>query len=227
VANLNAEQVDGHDAGTAAGNVLVLDGSGLVPTGNIPDLSSTYNTPTNTAVLTNKTFDTAGTGNVFKVNGTQISDKTGTGKVVLDTSPVLTTPNIGAATGASAIVTGRIDGTIGMVLSTAGSATTISSTGNSASYYMNQGDSDAHSVYTLPTAAAGLQYCVKNYTGISRAIKIVPSATGQYIDVDGTLTTNTTGYVISGGAAGDGACVVGVDSTHWVFYSQKGTWTRN
>jgi len=39
VTNLNVEQVDGHDAGTSAGNVLVLDGSGLVPVGNVPSLS--------------------------------------------------------------------------------------------------------------------------------------------------------------------------------------------
>ena len=39
VANLNVEQVDGHDAGTSANNVLVLDGGGLVPAANVPDLA--------------------------------------------------------------------------------------------------------------------------------------------------------------------------------------------
>src|SRR6185437_3585079 len=34
-------------------------------------------------VFTNKTFDTSGTGNVLKVNGTQLSAVTGTGAVVL------------------------------------------------------------------------------------------------------------------------------------------------
>lgn len=42
-----------------------------------------------TDTLTNKTFDTGATGNVFKINGTQISDKTGTGKAVLDTAPTI------------------------------------------------------------------------------------------------------------------------------------------
>ncbi len=41
------------------------------------------------ATLTNKTFDTAGSGNVLKINGTQVSDITGTGKVVLDNSPTI------------------------------------------------------------------------------------------------------------------------------------------
>lgn len=47
-----------------------------------------------TGTITGLTFDTAGSGNVLKINGTAVSDKTGTGKVVLDTSPTLTTPAI-------------------------------------------------------------------------------------------------------------------------------------
>lgn len=54
-----------------------------------------------TDVLTNKTLDTAGAGNILKINGTAISDKTGTGKVVLDTSPTLVTPVLGVATATS------------------------------------------------------------------------------------------------------------------------------
>jgi hypothetical protein len=51
--------------------------------------------------FTNKTFDTAATGNVLKINGTQVSDVTGTGKVVLDTSPTLTTPTVDQINGAT------------------------------------------------------------------------------------------------------------------------------
>lgn len=43
-----------------------------------------------TATLTNKTFDTAGAGNSLAINGTAVTDTTGTGKVVLDASPALT-----------------------------------------------------------------------------------------------------------------------------------------
>lgn len=42
-----------------------------------------------TDTLTNKTFDTAGAGNAFFINGTQITSKTGGGAVVLATSPFL------------------------------------------------------------------------------------------------------------------------------------------
>lgn len=57
-----------------------------------------FTSPTTTDTFTNKTYDTAGTGNVFKINGTAISDKTGTGKAVLDTSPTLVTPLLGTPT---------------------------------------------------------------------------------------------------------------------------------
>lgn len=65
-----------------------------------------------TDILTNKTYDTAGAGNVFKINGTQISDKTGTGKAVLDNTPTLITPVIGAATGTSLSVSGQLTSTV-------------------------------------------------------------------------------------------------------------------
>lgn len=61
-----------------------------------PDLTS-YLTASNTATLTNKTFDTAGTGNSFKINGTAITANTGSGSNVLATNPTLVTPTLGVA----------------------------------------------------------------------------------------------------------------------------------
>lgn len=54
-----------------------------------------------TDTFTNKTFDTAGTGNSFSINGTAITAVTGTGSVVLATSPALVTPTLGVATATS------------------------------------------------------------------------------------------------------------------------------
>ena len=53
-----------------------IDVTGTISGGGVMTESSTN-------VLTNKTFDTAGAGNVLKVNGTQISAVTGTGAAVL------------------------------------------------------------------------------------------------------------------------------------------------
>lgn len=47
-------------------------------------------TASSTNTLTNKTYDTAGTGNSFKINGTAITAVTGTGSAVLAVSPALT-----------------------------------------------------------------------------------------------------------------------------------------
>jgi hypothetical protein len=84
---------------------------------------------------------------------------------------------------------------------------------------------------TLPTAAAGIQYCVSNgYNGSNPntgVVAIGTSAAGQFIiDMTGALSASG-GYVSSGGAARDSACVVGVDSTHWLLYVKSGTWTTH
>lgn len=54
-----------------------------------------------TATLTNKTFDTAGAGNVFKIAGVTVSAVTGTGSNVMATTPTLVTPVLGVATATS------------------------------------------------------------------------------------------------------------------------------
>lgn len=63
--------------------------------------TDTYVGRATTDTLTNKTFDTGATGNVFKIAGTQISATNGSGAAVLTTSPVLVTPTIGAASATS------------------------------------------------------------------------------------------------------------------------------
>jgi hypothetical protein len=49
-------------------------------------------------VLTNKTFDTAGAGNSFSINGVAATANTGTGALARAVSPVFTTPSLGVAT---------------------------------------------------------------------------------------------------------------------------------
>jgi hypothetical protein len=114
--------------------------------------------------------------------------------------------------------------------------TTTKTTGTTATlstcFTVNQEATAATGVtYTLPTAAAGLQYCIDNDWNGSAAttgiLTFATSASGQFMTfTDGTLTA-TGGNVTSGGAARDGACVYGIDSTHWMFLPHSGTWTKH
>jgi hypothetical protein len=84
--------------------------------------------------------------------------------------------------------------------------------------------------YNLPTTInPGAQYCVKNgyNAGADTGTLEIKANTSQFIIfTDGTLTASA-GFVQSGGAAVDAACVVGYDSTHWMLYVQSGTWTEH
>ena len=86
----------------------------------LPDATDTLVGKATTDTLTNKTFNTAGTGNSFSINGTAITAVAGTGAVVLANTPTLITPNIGAATGTSLVLSGD--------LTVNGTTTTINST---------------------------------------------------------------------------------------------------
>lgn len=140
------------------------------------------------------------------------------------------TPIAGAITPTSLIASGIADGQAPMTVTTGASAT-LGGT-YSSGYTVNENATAATAItYTLPTAVAGKQYCVANgYNGSAAntgTLEILTSASGQFvIFTDGTLSA-TGGFVISGGAAGDKACVVGVDSTHWLLYVQSGTWVKH
>lgn len=93
----------------------------IINTGTLtlPTSTDTLVGAATTNTLTNKTFDTAGTGNVLKINSTQVSAVTGTGSVVLATSPTITTPSIGGPFG----LLGTTSGTTLITTGTTGGGT--------------------------------------------------------------------------------------------------------
>ena len=154
----------------------------------------------------------------------------GSNVTTIKTSVTLTTPVIGAATGTSLLLTGNIDGTAPVIVTT-GTTGTPGATFNHSYSFNQEATAGTGVTYTLPTAAAGKQYCVANDnngtnpdTGV---LTVATSAAGQFIVfTDGTLSA-TGGNVTSGGAAADSACFVGIDTTHWHMFVQSGTWTKH
>ena len=82
-------------SGSTSGTTALAASATASGTLTLPAATDTLVGKATTDTFTNKTFDTAGTGNSFKINGTSITTVTGTGDVVLSTSPTLVTPILG------------------------------------------------------------------------------------------------------------------------------------
>lgn len=76
--------------------IATINNGGTV---TLPTGANTLVARATTDTLTNKTYDTAGGGNSFLINGVPVTNNTGTGSVVRDTSATLTTPVIVNAEG--------------------------------------------------------------------------------------------------------------------------------
>lgn len=84
--------------GSSSGDTTLQATAAASGTLTLPAATDTIVGKATTDTFTNKTLDTAGTGNVLRINGTQVSAVTGTGSVVLATSPTLVTPLLGTPT---------------------------------------------------------------------------------------------------------------------------------
>ena len=82
--------------------IAVISNTGAL---SLPTSTDTLVGKATTDTFTNKTFDTAGTGNTFKINGTTISSTSGTGAAVLVVSPTLTGTTLATNLTASGTVT--------------------------------------------------------------------------------------------------------------------------
>jgi hypothetical protein len=71
---------------------------------------------------------------------------------------------------------------------------------------------------TLPGAAAGLHYCIVNFTGDDQVIAFTDATDVALNEVNspGDRVTNTTVY--------DNICLTAIDTTNWVTLSSVGTW---
>ena len=78
---------------------------------------------------------------------------------------------------------------------------------------------------TLPAAAAGNQYCVRNAPGSATIITLVNRASQYYELTDHSAWATVNQKLVSGGVATDSISVVGYDGTHYATMNSTGTWT--
>lgn len=227
-------------ANLAATSLICTDGSSNLTTTGCPGGGG----GSVTSVFGRVGIITAASGdyNISQITGAPTSVFGRTGTVVATTgdytvgqitgaaplvSPSFTTPSLGVATATSLLASGIVDGLAPVTVTTTATAT-LGGTNKTGYVYNQEATSTTAITYTLPTAAQGRQYCIKNSNNGTSAetgtLKLVTSASGQFIIYNGVLSASG-GYIISTGAAGDGLCITGVDTTHWEAYVQNGTWT--
>jgi len=89
-------------SGSTSGTTIVQPSAAASGTVTLPAVTDTLVARATTDTLTNKTYDTAGTGNVFKLSGTTVTGPAGTGAKVVAATAIGTSGNCmqWAATGA-------------------------------------------------------------------------------------------------------------------------------
>ena len=77
---------------------------------------------------------------------------------------------------------------------------------------------------TLPTPAAGYEFCALNDDNVSTVITIA-AISGVYFEKTSRAAYESVNTAMtSGGAAGDKICMIGRDATHYLTVSYNGTW---
>ena len=141
-----------------------------------------------TDTLTNKTFDTAGTGNCLKINGTGITAVTGTGAVVLATSPTLVTPVLGTVAAGSILTNAT-----GLPISTG-----VSGLGTNVATFLGTPSSDNLRAALTDDTGTGANVFATSPTLVTPVLGTVAA---------GSILTNATGLPISTGVSGLGTNV--------------------
>ncbi len=145
-----------------------------------------------TGIVTGLTFDTAGSGNVLKINGTQVSAVAGTGAVVLANTPTLITPVIGVATGTSLALSAATSLTIGTASSLAGSVVFQNAT-NANTLTIKSGVVSSSYALTFPTAVGGAGTVLTDAAG---------NGVLSWVSAGGTGTVTTVSVASANGFSG-------------------------
>lgn len=157
-----------------------------------------------TQTLTNKTYDTAGTGNSFSINGLAATTNTGTGAVVRTATPTITTP----------VLTGLPTGT---GVAAGATASTLASRDASA----NLSADNFLTGYTTTATAAGTTTLTVDstqfqfFTGSTTQTVTLPVTSTLVLGQEYVIVNNSTGAVTINSSGNNAVVIVAA-----------GTWTR-
>lgn len=176
----------GATSGTTTVNSAAVAGSSVI---TLPAATDTLVGKATTDVLTNKTLDTAATGNSFSINGLAATANTGTGSVVRATSPTIAGPTF----------TGTVTASVGNFSSTLSSAAnTITS--NSALSLAVGANGATNPVFqvddSIASQAAGIKI-TGNATGAGASIAAIDSGANTALSIN----AKGTGGILIGNAS--------------------------
>jgi hypothetical protein len=198
--------------------------------------TDTYVGRATTDTLTNKTFDTAGAGNNFSINGLAATANTGTGAVVRATSPALVTPALGTpASGVATNLTGTAAGlTAGNVTTNANLTGPVTSVGNATSVAANAITNAMRAqmaAYTLKGNATGALANEADIDVTALTLKASP-VSGDVVLIQDSAASNafkktTVGALASAGSVGSFNGLTGAVTTSVVVqkFTASGTYT--
>lgn len=210
-AALTGTSAHGAASTNTASAIVARDGSGNFSAGTIT--ANLTGTASNATLAATVTTNANLTGPITSVgNATSIASQTGTGtKFVVDTSPTLVTPNIGAATGTSLSVSGQLTSTV----ATGTAPLVVSSTTQVANLKAaSAGNADTvttNANLTGPITSVGNATAIASQTGTGSKFVVdtsptlvtpnIGAATGTSLSVSGQLTstvaTGTAPLVVS------------------------------
>ena len=180
---------------------------------NYGDSTSYSLTPTSTATLTNKTFDTAGTGNTFKVNGNSITGVSGNTATVATTSGTLTSTHC-----VEIDANGNLVDAGGTCTTGGGGGTVSSGTAGQVTYYAGTGTTVSGEALTaLIDSAIGSTQGDVLYRGASSWAVLAPGTSGYFLETQGASANPTWAPVSGSGTVNSGT------AAQFAYYAGSGT----